>query len=674
MVKIIESIYLGKNKTVIKQYNNGKLEYILNKGWNTQKISKIEYNILKNCEYIGLIDNNLLFKHDRNDIYIILPEKTTKKPILSDEIIYRDMISIIFEDDLNDHFVQCGCCEDWFNLYDMVYVESENRYVCESCLENNYCTCEDCGAIIPINDAISDDTGFCLCQNCYDNDYIRCFECERIINNNDAYYSERDNVYYCENCYNDSDMSDYIQSYGYQPKLSFFDNGEISNSEIQNKRYFGLEIELENNNGYHDEDALSDLYDITGIYMTEDGSLDASGVEITTHPMTLDYLKDNLKSVCNIAHQGGYRGGESGNCGLHIHVNRNSIPDIEETLPKLVLILDLIYDDIIKKIDRRKNRGYCNKNGFLDMWMLEKTDKSNFDKKKKEINELFSRNSVLNLKPENTIEFRFFGSTTKTDSIISSVQFINILIDIASELDFEAITSVSLFDLIGYCISISDYSELKEYYSSRLGFDASKIKPVFDEIKYIKNNEMDLSFKADLALYEILDLNDDIDWNILFELVNISHFNDAYTVKIPAEYINSFCNFCDKNNKNIVLKTDLITNNYRVHIYPLSQSIFIYTNALHRDESNAYIRNGIIIPSEYLALYEYFIGLNDNYRQNIAYDDDYVNLIRFIKYLTKKLNLKWCDEMPYFSHINNAIAFMLHRYNRNNFTWMINRL
>ncbi len=79
------------------------------------------------------------------------------------------------------------------------------------------------------------------------------------------------------------------------------------------------------------------------IYIKSDGSLD-DGMEIVSHPMTLDFHKQFCwKEIMRKAISLGYRSHQTGTCGLHIHVNRDSLgedhddQEIYENSPKAIL-------------------------------------------------------------------------------------------------------------------------------------------------------------------------------------------------------------------------------------------------------------------------------------------------------------------------------------------------
>ena len=50
----------------------------------------------------------------------------------------------VCENCLNDNYVYCEYCGEWHPYEDMPYVESTDEYVCESCLDYYFAWCEGC--------------------------------------------------------------------------------------------------------------------------------------------------------------------------------------------------------------------------------------------------------------------------------------------------------------------------------------------------------------------------------------------------------------------------------------------------------------------------------------------------------------------------------------------------
>jgi len=64
-------------------------------------------------------------------------------------------------------YERCSDCEEIYPGEEMIWIDSENRYVCPSCFENYYCTCAYCGEIIRTSRAYWDENRDAYyCQSC----------------------------------------------------------------------------------------------------------------------------------------------------------------------------------------------------------------------------------------------------------------------------------------------------------------------------------------------------------------------------------------------------------------------------------------------------------------------------------------------------------------------------
>ncbi len=82
-----------------------------------------------------------------------------------------------------------------------------------------------------ISASIQDDN-ISLCQSCFDEYYHICENCGRIIHSNSTNW--RDDYPYCDSKYDD--FSDKIEEYSYKPEPRFYGEG---------KRFFGVELEID---------------------------------------------------------------------------------------------------------------------------------------------------------------------------------------------------------------------------------------------------------------------------------------------------------------------------------------------------------------------------------------------------------------------------------------------
>ena len=305
----------------------------------------------------------------------------------------------------------CGCIID-----NEDYSEVDGEIICADCVERYYCTCDHCGTLLLVEDCYADDD-HCLCENCYEQYYTRCDNCDRIIRNEDA--NAHDGADYCDDCYNDRCCA--IHPYSYKPNPIFYGAGN---------RYFGVELELDVG-GQETDNAEEILY--LGnhaddcIYIKSDGSLN-DGMELVTHPMTLEFHENYCwKKLLQKCIDLGYRSHQTSTCGLHIHVNRDSLGENrerqEETISRILYFVEQHWNEMLSFF----RRSEVAMNRWAARYGYESTPKKILDKAK----ESYGRYSAVNLCNHATIEFRLFRGTLKYNTLIATLQMVNRICEVA---------------------------------------------------------------------------------------------------------------------------------------------------------------------------------------------------------------------------------------------------
>lgn len=250
-----------------------------------------------------------------------------------------------------------------------------------------------------------------LCNNTY-----ICNGCERVLSDERAFISEYDGEIYCNCCYDEHKPNSPIKAYHETKGTLEFKNLE----EAYPVYYRGLEIELEM------EEITETVYDVlrnadSSLFrFEEDGSL-KNGFEIITAPMSRLYWRDlgflkvekiinDLKDVSNP------RAWNGGRCGLHIHFNRCEVSNPAQKFLKRFMVEN---HKFIEKISGRDSFEYCRKPVYEDYELDSNNEIYNY-----------SRYLTLNFTP-NTLEFRFWRGTLKTENIKYSVQLTEDLIGFA---------------------------------------------------------------------------------------------------------------------------------------------------------------------------------------------------------------------------------------------------
>lgn len=236
----------------------------------------------------------------------------------------------------------CSRCGVEIRSEDVTVFDGEE--LCPSCLERETVLCEHCGDRIWRDDNAGN-SYITLCQDCYDNHYTNCERCGCIILEDYANYVDDDP--YCDDCYDRLKGDHPIHDYSYKPDPIFYGSG---------KRFFGVELEIDE--GGKDNDNAEALLDIANlydekIYIKCDGSLD-DGMEIVTHPMTLDYHKNQMpwQDIMYEAIVLGYKSHKSGTCGLHVHVNRETFGEIreaqEDAISRVLYFVEHHWNELLK--------------------------------------------------------------------------------------------------------------------------------------------------------------------------------------------------------------------------------------------------------------------------------------------------------------------------------------
>lgn len=315
--------------------------------------------------------------------------------------------------------------------YDTIYGEP----ICEDCVDRYTTVCDRCEEIV-WDDDIHNDESTCLCHHCFENYYTRCEECDSIIQNDDAY--EYDDCYYCHECYQNIRRKASIHEYGYKPTPVFYGDSN---------RYFGVELEIDG--AGKDDDYAEEILDIANsgddcIYIKSDSSLD-DGMEIVTHPMSLEYHKDFCWcSVMKKAVYLGYRSHQTSTCGLHIHVNRDSLgldrDEQDEVISRILYFVELHWNEMLK-FSRRSEYAM---NRWAARYGYENSPKAIMDKAKKN----YGRYVAINLCNYHTIEFRLFRGTLKYNTLIATLELVNKICELAVLMDDDEISKLSWSEFV----------------------------------------------------------------------------------------------------------------------------------------------------------------------------------------------------------------------------------
>lgn len=309
--------------------------------------------------------------------------------------------------------------------------EIEHCYRCDSELEgNDVVTCSCCEA-----------EG---CERCLDT--RECTMCDNIVCDGCVYYDD-DNDPLCPNCYRERKLSlDYASNtiHNYSAKFDW----KFEKQPWENTLYLGVELEC---NFRHSN--VENMYEISNKYLPgkhawkEDGSLE-SGAELVITPHTLQAyrkvgIKDMLKDFSKYA-----TSYDSGECGLHVHVNRDALgpTNSEGRVPQKIRRFFGAARTHIRKFSMRNDYEYC----IYPMHWRERGWNQ--------------RQCAVNFRNDATIEFRVFRGTLDYRRFLASLQFVDCVCNFCKEHSLAVFRGNCPLDAFrAYMESHKQYTHLEEY-------------------------------------------------------------------------------------------------------------------------------------------------------------------------------------------------------------------
>ena len=306
------------------------------------------------------------------------------------------------------HEMKCSCCDK--QITEEGIVIQDDTILCKECLDKKLddeeiVKCECCDEYVYYDDSTHIyNLDKIVCNNCYDDNYRECHTCGDIHHVDDMMWSEDYENWYCSDCY---------------PSGCNFD--ELYNNLIpleNGKRYFGMELEVENFGNY-DYDISKQINNILGtdvlLEIKEDGSLDSGGFEIVFQPLSEEYInsdvfRDKLTRLRQLLQDNNFYE-EAPNGGIHIHTTRLGGEDVAD-----LYTLARFFEPELTKINARFNDSWCKIGGYT-------TDYA----KNKDLNYEIqgdTRYQWWNTTNSRTIECRAFNSTLNVDTILSAYNFV----------------------------------------------------------------------------------------------------------------------------------------------------------------------------------------------------------------------------------------------------------
>ena len=362
-----------------------------------------------------------------------------------DELEKTECGEFVCQDCIDNEYYYCEDCGHLVHQDDIVHISDIDTYVCEDCADRNYYKCDDCGEYVSNVTYVEGDN---ICDCCLESgDYICCEGCGEYFHIDNIRYSENQDGYYCDDCYEDGIICGYHE---HTNKIEFF--GDDHGNSVP---YLGIELEIDKGSNNTDcAETIQSYFPDNFIYFERDGSLD-SGFENITQPATYDFhykMKEQYENAFKAATRRGFRSHDTTTCGLHIHFDRDFFEEDEELYTtRLLYLVEKFWDELVKF----SRRNISN----LDRWAKKYDDSpENVVNTWKNSRWNLERYHAVNLTNTNTIEFRMFRGTLKLNTFIATLQLCNTLVMTARYIEStEAIQNLKWEDML-------KYDEIKAYW------------------------------------------------------------------------------------------------------------------------------------------------------------------------------------------------------------------
>ncbi len=284
----------------------------------------------------------------------------------------------------------------WYWGADCSLVDDEWEHDCDCC------SCHMCREPMLVDDAHNSPDDDYLCSDCYHNHVTACCDCGTEQWCDDNNFNEDGQ---CEDCAPSSLISNYSDK-----------SANHMRSETKDRLRFGIELEVEGCTS--DEQAaeyvrtlLPDNY----CTLKHDGSLGEAGVEIVTRPDSVAVHKRMWSAFFADSPGKALTSWSNGRCGMHIHVSRAALSDLQ--VGKMLCFLN--EPDAVPFISKIAGRAPC------DWCKVHK-------KKISDLHHECDRYTALNVTGSRTVEVRIFKGTLAERGFMKNLEFVQALVEFTS--------------------------------------------------------------------------------------------------------------------------------------------------------------------------------------------------------------------------------------------------
>lgn len=285
--------------------------------------------------------------------------------------------------------------------------------------------CSNCGMELPSNLMLQDEHSEYTCPECAVSAFEVYWPARSVTRNEPIHFEEDEDDEYSEDDEDRDPGARHLQSCGTSP-ISYLGKAFVANpgEKITAKtRFFGIECEFVTSSASRHRDIIAGVSNVA--ILKEDGSLPYGGAELCSLPITRDAAYIQFKAVCEVLQRNEARAWNRPQCGLHIHVSRDSASWL--TWGKV----DRFFENrdnskFLDFVSGRESNSYCERPGLNNL----KRHRIEMAKSKAVFGA--NRYQAINFSTNKpTVEFRLFRGNTSYDGIMRCIEFCDSLIEFA---------------------------------------------------------------------------------------------------------------------------------------------------------------------------------------------------------------------------------------------------
>jgi len=281
-----------------------------------------------------------------------------------------------------------------------------------------------------------------VCCACFDEEYVYVEDEDAYWHTDDAYYHDSDGNYYSYEQDDDDDDEDEEDDDGLMSYMTNVLNILNPDRDIKSSHFgeflMGVELEMCAGRDYRVHEASEDVREELGkdyCITKSDGSLPSDGFEVVTAPRG---LAEHIKRFKDWDIKSSYRAWNSGQCGLHVHIDSKAFNAL--TLGKFIKFINADDNaDFIRKVAGRhpmrddQARQYCASESQTILvnpkTALKGKDSSRYRMvntaglDRYEMRRLGMDTNTCNGGKFNTVELRVFRASLKKERLLSQIEF-----------------------------------------------------------------------------------------------------------------------------------------------------------------------------------------------------------------------------------------------------------